>query len=832
MRRIASVFASKRNTDKTNETAANSSPDPACVSYNNGSLPLRDATKKKSGVLNSLSRRAVHPTLPQLIANDHAHSSASSSSGSTTLPTPDDENQDLSRTPSKKTNWKSWLGGRKPTTGLRNDWDFKPEWLPPLPTSDLRPPQIDLSNDTDDASSQSDQYFDHPQLPQPISPAITAQARANIRTMIANSLMPQSALPPLLDYPPNLPFPRSGHKSSRLLRTETVATRMHRALLLKRLNDLTPVDEHSIAPLASRPIVIAKQHPKFSLDEEHRPPVKYISAHSAALNSWVSRPCYEERVLVWTRQENSGDTICTRVTGSALGVAALELSRSIEALAGFETEEDYDPMAEASLDAIQVSAVPIALPAEERKPSLPPISLSPPIEPSPTLIDFSHSEVKKDKLPLAKRGVRFAEVDKEDQIPLGYVLRIKKRREEKARFLLQERERRAQAEEKHRLEAERRKREAERFQREVEVKEREKEWKAREEEKRKLLEEKKHREYTEAVVAARARRDASRGGHVLPSAFHDERERSIRETTRSSPARNNSSPAHNSSSNSLRRPAPELIVTASIPAYDGSPASSLPPTPGSQRSISRPPSVYSAHTASSEDVRARDGRRISKRSSQAVDPKYVQLTPMPNPRASLMPYGPPWGNIPPVPPLPISAMSMSAPPMMPFYPMDMPLLPPSPPFMMNQFGNRPRSYNGSQGNTSQSSPRQSSTGLPRTNSADAVHHSKPKAPTTPYSAYHQRRASDESAVISQSSKHHADTRTGSQTDLRERRSPNARPASNSPRAYTSITASQQYHRVASALMHPQTPPPVHPGRQTSLPYPQLPPTNRRQSVIS
>lgn len=41
-----------------------------------------------------------------------------------------------------------------------------------------------------------------------------------------------------------------------------------------------------------------------------------------------------------------------------------------------------------------------------------------------------------------KRGVRFAEDEKEDVIPLGYVLRMKRKREEKAKFLRAEHDRR------------------------------------------------------------------------------------------------------------------------------------------------------------------------------------------------------------------------------------------------------------------------------------------------------------------------------------------------------------------------------------------------------
>ncbi|KAH7921819.1 hypothetical protein BV22DRAFT_701902 [Leucogyrophana mollusca] len=819
MRRIASVFVSKRTDRPTDRSDA-----PAPASSNEHSAPQRDPSKKKSRVFNSLSRRAVHPTLPQLIASDAANSSASSSSGSTTLPTPDEEHHRLPRTPSKKANWKSWLGGRKPTADTRNDWDFKPDWPPPLPTSALRPPQIDLSNDTDDASSQSDDESDHPEhlAVHAISPQSITKARTNLRTMITNSLLPQYSHPPLLDIPSGTSFPRSSNTSRHLSRIETTASKMHKALLLKRLDDLTRSDEHSIAPLGLRPAVTSRQPSGYNLDEDPCIPPEHVVAHCTGLAKWASRPCYEDRVLVWTREESSGNAICTRISGSGFGVAALEFSGPLETLAGLDADvQDFDPMAEASGEIPQIP-VPVASPPKATEPRFsPPISLPAPTEPPPLVTP--KPEVKEEASPPpAKRGVRFAEVDKEDQIPLGYVLRIKKKREEKAKFLLEEQKRRAHEEEK-------RKQEAERRQREAEKREWERERKAWEDEKRKIEEEKRQRAYAEEVHAARARRDASRAGQASSSSSlvrGMEHERSAsRETRHSSPARHNSS-------HSQRGHAPELIVTASLPPYDGSPASSLPPTPGSQRSMSRPPSVYSAHTTSSEDVRARDGRRVSKRNSQAIDPsKHAQVPAFPSPRASLMPYAAPWTHVPPVPPLP-QMPAMSVVPAMQFYPMDMPLLPPSPPFMMNQFGNRPRSYNGSQGHSSQSSPRQHTSALPRTNSAEAVHYSN-RIATNPYGAYnsHQRRASDEAAAMVTGGAPVVERKVGSQPDLHDRRLSTAHSPPRSPRAYASNSAQQQSRRAPSALAQLQTVP-APSVRPVPMAYPQLPPTNRRQSVIS
>ena len=67
------------------------------------------------------------------------------------------------------------------------------------------------------------------------------------------------------------------------------------------------------------------------------------------------------------------------------------------------------------------------------------------------------------KSALKQQGVRFAEEEKDDGVPLGYVQRIKQKREEKARFLAAENERRKLDEERRRLDEERRDRKSTRL---------------------------------------------------------------------------------------------------------------------------------------------------------------------------------------------------------------------------------------------------------------------------------------------------------------------------------------------------------------------------------
>ncbi|CDO75563.1 hypothetical protein BN946_scf184858.g3 [Trametes cinnabarina] len=116
-----------------------------------------------------------------------------------------------------------------------------------------------------------------------------------------------------------------------------------------------------------------------------------------------------------------------------------------------------------------------------------------------------------------KQGVRFVEGEKEDRpdgLPLGYVQRIKQKREEKARFLQAEHERRKHEEERRKHEEERRKWEEERA--------------AWEREKRAIEEERKKKIYADELVAARSRREMgsqrkvqARAGVVTVDEIHE-----------------------------------------------------------------------------------------------------------------------------------------------------------------------------------------------------------------------------------------------------------------------------------------------------------------------
>jgi hypothetical protein len=269
--------------------------------------------------------------------------------------------------------------------------------------------------------------------------------------------------------------------------------------------------------------------------------------------------------------------------------------------------------------------------------------------------------------PPLKRGVHFAEDDKEDRIPLSHVVRIKKGREEKQRFLREERERRLFEEEKNRAETERMQREKQRL-------EWEQERRSWEKEKRKQEDEKKSRQYADAVAATRARRESQRIGYLpgrvdSSSSLTSTRERSDSNT------RSKRDSQYTSSINSSRPPS----------IFSNAPAG------GSVRgSIYGPPSASSTYMSSHEDLR--QSRSYSQNNIQRPTPDRANT----------------WaGQMAPVMTVPVMTVPVLAMPQM-YAGMDsMPLLPPTAPFMMQQTGHRGRSSTHSHSGGSSSSPSRS-----------------------------------------------------------------------------------------------------------------------------
>lgn len=187
-----------------------------------------------------------------------------------------------------------------------------------------------------------------------------ATARANARTIIMNSLVHEPTSPPLFQSPDAISFPRSSNSSRRLRRRETLESELHKKSLLARLARLSPSAESQIAPLASKSVVPKPQNHR-NFQDDIFPLADSVSFYSSGLENWVSRPCFEDRLQLWTRSD-SGEIIRTRIPGSHLGVAALEFSESLELLAGALPESDEDVEAEiAFVPALDFTLPPLTL---------------------------------------------------------------------------------------------------------------------------------------------------------------------------------------------------------------------------------------------------------------------------------------------------------------------------------------------------------------------------------------------------------------------------------------------------------------------------------------
>jgi hypothetical protein len=281
-------------------------------------------------------------------------------------------------------------------------------------------------------------------------------------------------------------------------------------------------------------------------------------------------------------------------------------------------------------------------------------SLSP-VSPSSTLAANVTPRAKR-----VRSSVRFdvdEKQDKDEHVPLGQIMRIKRGREEQAKFLELEKERRV-------LEEERQKHEVEKRRWEQEKRAWEAERKADEEEKKKRL-------YQQEVFAARKRRESQifKVGSLPADLSEVEPQSSRRQGSYSRPAYDSSwrrssdgsspgvshPPSRNDSSNSLRGTSKPLSLHSAPP-----------------------PSTKSSHSAPSIEGAPKIRTRRTSMFPE-TPPQLPMLT---------QHYGYPWG----MPPMPQMQIPMQMVPQMPYYAMDnVPLLPPTAPFMMQQAGDRRRS---------------------------------------------------------------------------------------------------------------------------------------------
>jgi hypothetical protein len=302
MRRFASVFASKRE--------------------------KHDSSVKRANTL--------HMDPPQLV-RDHAQSSASSSSGSTSLQTPDDEHHRIPTTLQTKKSWKSWLRVstvKQPAT----KWDNKPS----LPDWSSQPDLLthDFDDQDDFVSNESDALsVPNPPPERLTTPPSFPRAFQNIQLVVNNSLISPPSYPPFIQCTEtSFIFPRSCNPVRNLPPEQTMLSTMLKTRLLRRLEDssriISRAEQQDISPLGSRQISpVARGSFSLSLDDPVPSNTTSISYSSPGLHRWRSRPCFEDRYTVFIPTDER--IFRQRVTGTAVAVAALEYSEALDAMSGY-----------------------------------------------------------------------------------------------------------------------------------------------------------------------------------------------------------------------------------------------------------------------------------------------------------------------------------------------------------------------------------------------------------------------------------------------------------------------------------------------------------------
>ncbi|THV08459.1 hypothetical protein K435DRAFT_11648 [Dendrothele bispora CBS 962.96] len=729
MRRIASVFSSSSSSRKDSRKAS-------------ASVPVADD-------------------------NTQAQSSSSSSgSASISLRTPEDPPSTPITHRSKK--WIPWLSKKSPAIAIL---DPPSKWQPDPPPL-LRPaPPGRLREDSVYGESDDEVGFSSTKLPT-VTPDSLSKAVRFIQVHTNNTLINQPCPPPFLIQHRSLPYPRSCNKTRSLPRPVTLVSSLHKKRLLQRLDKATATasfstsEAESIIPLSIKPLPmqISSPQPLSDFDEKAISKTDYVSPFSPGLRRWISRPAFEDRLSVWL--PDTDETIsCQRITVTDYALAALEFSEAIEVSADGDVSPSFpmqSPIQDPTSDTSTPSPIPPSPPASDisSSPSSSSTNLSVPhsrtaphlsapsplrnehitsLNPTITRTATAPAAVKsystladetsagEPPVSSAKRGVRFAEKSPEENVPIGYVMRKQKQREEKARFLREEKEKRLFEEERAKMEEERQRRDLER-------QEWEKEKMAWEKEKRAVEEERKKRMYAEEFAASRQRAESSRMGMKFSSSstsLRDPPERNVP----SSSAKRYSRPVYDPS----RRQASEPAGSSNNSSPENSrPSSVANPNVQPPRTGSRPPSVYSSQTMSSEDIRHSQQRRSGYAGSTSSSRHGMD-------RSSTYSgsyFG--WSSsnpnlmVPPIPQLPPFAM-------------DMPLLPPTAPFMMNQY---PRSRNSSPGSSPASSRHKlssaSAEGVNQTSRSsndnsprNSTHGSVSSSPHRHSYQSHQRRASDD-----------------------------------------------------------------------------------------
>jgi len=179
----------------------------------------------------------------------------------------------------------------------------------------------------------------------------TSKALANLHALTLDALVPPSSAPPLVSTASSVPFPRS---SNRLHSAHSVSSALHSPLhveihrkrLLRRIErrQLSLTEQESIQTLTTRSAKPrnADKRKLPSAEETYEDSKAVGGGWSKGMKRWATRPCFEERVVVWKPIDDKIVVIPVE-RDSRAAVAALDFSEGAEALAGLHRQNELPP---------------------------------------------------------------------------------------------------------------------------------------------------------------------------------------------------------------------------------------------------------------------------------------------------------------------------------------------------------------------------------------------------------------------------------------------------------------------------------------------------------
>lgn len=352
MRPLSSVLAIKRSKHDDSSTASEYS-----VASSGPRIPKPRSSALFARAPTTLVEICTDPSMrPRPLLTP---GSSSSSEGSASLRTPEDESMAVFPADDGKRRWSNWFGLRKASDRQSVAEDDE---VPQVVRSEKSRPQIaerpqrasrsslnhEIISEDEDEDSESDSeesVITASSPPLPAMPSSISSARVNLLTIIRNNLATPVFPPPLVDMPSSPQFPRSANSYPLKPFAHTFESAFLSKRLLRRLErkNLTLVEMASIASFATRskPLKAAVKYAEKSDEDVMANASMRVGRFSRGLRQWALRPCFEQRVTVWMPNEN-GAVVSRRVQGVGRGLAVfdLEVSERIEVLAGLDMDDE------------------------------------------------------------------------------------------------------------------------------------------------------------------------------------------------------------------------------------------------------------------------------------------------------------------------------------------------------------------------------------------------------------------------------------------------------------------------------------------------------------